>query len=68
MLRSDLPMMCKRCIYTRAGRTCRRMMCKYTPGPNPYKTEKKVDTEFGWVEKNGRYQFVRKDTIESDKK
>ncbi len=68
MERSNLPMQCKRCIYTRAGRTCRRTVCNYTPGPNPYKTEKKVDTDFGWVEKNGRYVFVRKDTIKSDKK
>lgn len=68
MERSNLPMICKRCMNTRGGRTCRKAMCRFIPTPNPYKTEKVVNTEFGWVEKNGRYKFVRKDTIKSDKK
>lgn len=68
MMRSDLPMMCKRCMNTRGGRTCRKAICRFIPIPNPYKSNKPVTTEYGWVEKNGTYAFVRKDTINGDKK
>lgn len=66
-MRSDMPMQCRNCMRTRAGRTCRRNMCKFIPRPRAYSNNISVSTEYVWVKNGDAYVFVKKDSIKSDK-